>query len=57
LVKWDFTNEATVMSEFKPLMLEVASNNEETVEISEPAMLVLSDNHAVCGCSYAVLRG
>jgi condensin complex subunit 3 len=38
-----FTNEATVMSEFKPLMLEVASNEEETVEIRAQAMLALSD--------------
>jgi condensin complex subunit 3 len=38
-----FTNEATVMSEYKPLMLQVASNEEETVEIRAQAMLALSD--------------
>jgi condensin complex subunit 3 len=38
-----FTNEETVMSEFKPLMLQVASNEEEKVEIRAQAMLALSD--------------
>lgn len=38
-----FTSEGTLLSDFKPLMLQVASKEEETIEIRAQAMLALSD--------------